>query len=54
MLNLGRSTIIKSSSGEDDVGTIIAEVIPRTIILFTTAVIIDILLGLWIGLKYKF
>lgn len=49
--NLGRSTIIKSSSGEDDVATIIAEVLPRTMMLFTTAVAIDILLGLWIGLK---
>ncbi len=48
---LGRSTIIKSSAGENSVGAIIAEVIPRTMMLFTTAVAIDILLGLWMGLK---
>lgn len=49
--NLGKSTIIKSSAGEEDVWTIIAEAIPRTMMLFTTAVAIDIVLGLWIGLK---
>lgn len=50
-LNLGRATIIKSSAGEEDVWSIVAEALPRTILLFTTAVAIDILLGLWIGLK---
>ncbi len=50
-LNLGKSTIIRSSAGERDVGIIIAESIPRTILLFTTAIFIDIVLGLWIGLK---
>ncbi|MBD3308159.1 ABC transporter permease subunit [candidate division KSB3 bacterium] len=50
-LNLGKSTLIKSSAGEQQVGTIIIEVLPRTLLLFTTAVAIDILLGLWLGLK---
>lgn len=50
-LKLGDATIITSSSGEQRVAVIIAEVLPRTILLFTTAVAIDILLGLWIGLK---
>jgi peptide/nickel transport system permease protein len=50
-LNLGKSTIIKSSAGEENVWDIVAESLPRTILLFTTAVTIDIFLGLWIGLK---
>jgi len=50
-LNLGKSTIIRSSTGDRNVWTIIAESIPRTILLFTTAVAIDIILGLWIGIK---
>ena len=49
--NFGRSTIIRSSAGETDVRTIVTECIPRTIILFTAAVAINILLGLWLGLK---
>jgi peptide/nickel transport system permease protein len=50
-LDLGKATIIRSSAGEEDVWTIIAEVIPRTLLLFTTAIFIDIILGLWLGLK---
>ncbi len=50
-LDLGKATLIKSASGEEDVWSIIAEALPRTMLLFTTAVILDILLGLWIGLK---
>jgi peptide/nickel transport system permease protein len=49
--NFGKSTIIKSSSGERDVWTIIAECIPCTILLFTVAILIDVILGLWLGLK---
>jgi len=50
-LNWGKSTFMKSSAGERNVWTIVAETIPRTLLLFTTAVAIDIILGLWIGLK---
>ncbi len=50
-LNLGQSTHIRSSAGDRNVWAIIAESLPRTILLFTTAVFIDILLGLWIGIK---
>lgn len=49
--NFGRATIIRSSAGETDVWTIISECIPRTILLFTTAIFINIILGLWLGLK---
>lgn len=49
--NWGTSTFIRSSSGERAVWTIVAETIPRTLLLFTTAAIIDIILGLWMGLK---
>jgi peptide/nickel transport system permease protein len=42
---------MRSSSGEADVWTIIAECLPRTVLLFTTAIFINIILGLWLGLK---
>ena len=41
--NFGKSTIIKSSRGERDVLTIIAEAIPRSLILFTAAMCMHIL-----------
>ncbi len=50
-LRLGDSTIIRSSSGETDVWTIIAEAIPRTLLIFLTAMAIDIFLGIWLGLR---
>ncbi len=49
--NLGQATIIRSSAGEDEVMTIISERIPRTLVLFTTAMVIDIFLGIWLGLR---
>lgn len=49
-LNLGHSTHIRSSAGSRNVWAIIAESLPRTILLFTTAMFLDILLGLWIGI----
>ncbi|HBY56939.1 MAG TPA: ABC transporter permease [Candidatus Atribacteria bacterium] len=50
-LNFGKATIIRSSAGESDVWTIIAECLPRTVLLFTTAIFINIILGLWLGIK---
>ena len=50
-LNFGKATLIKSSAGEEEVKAIVTEALPRTILLFTSAVTIDILLGLWLGLK---
>lgn len=50
-LNLGKATLIKSSAGEEEVNKIVAEALPRTILLFSSAVALDILLGLWLGLK---
>ena len=50
-LNLGKATLIKSSAGEEGVKEIVGEALPRTILLFTSAVALDILLGLWLGLK---
>ncbi|HRS03994.1 MAG TPA: ABC transporter permease [Treponema sp.] len=49
--NFGKSTIIKSSRGERDVLTIIAEAIPRSLILFTAAAVFEILIGIYLGLK---
>jgi len=50
-LNFGKATIMRSSSGETDVWLIVKEAIPRTLLLFTTAMAINIILGLWLGLK---
>ncbi|GAB4114743.1 MAG: ABC transporter permease [Candidatus Caldatribacteriota bacterium] len=50
-LNFGKATIMKSSAGETDVWEIISECLPRTILLFTTAICINIILGLLLGLK---
>ena len=50
-LNFGKATLIKSSAGEEEVKAIVGEALPRTILLFTSAVAIDILLGVWLGLK---
>ncbi len=48
----GDSTIVRSSAGESDVWTIISEAIPRTLLIFLTAIAIDIVLGVALGL-YK-
>ena len=47
----GNSTIIKSSQGERDVWGIILETLPRTAILFSTAIVIEIVIAIWLGLK---
>lgn len=47
----GRSITIKSYKGSQDVLKIVGEAIPRTILLFTTAFLINIVIGLTIGLK---
>lgn len=50
-LNFGKSTIMKSAEGERSVWKIVSEAIPRTLLLFGIAIIIDIILGIWLGLK---
>ncbi len=49
--NFGKSTIIKSSRGDREVLTIIGEALPRSLILFTLAAGIEILVGIAIGMK---
>jgi peptide/nickel transport system permease protein len=49
--NFGRSTIIKSNSGSQQVIDIIGEALPRTVLLFTSAIAIEIFIGIWLGLK---
>ncbi|HOB15761.1 MAG TPA: ABC transporter permease [Defluviitoga sp.] len=49
--NYGKSTIMRSFKGETDVIKIVVERIPNTLILFTTSIILDILLGVWLGIK---
>jgi len=50
-LQLGNSTQIKSAAGETDVMTIIAERIPRTLLLFGVVAAIDIIAGVWLGMR---
>ncbi len=49
--NFGKSTMIKSSKGEQDVLDILMEALPRTMILFTLAIVFELLIGIWLGLK---
>ncbi len=51
VFNFGDSTIIKSSSGSMNVKTIVFETIPRTLLLFATAAVLDIFIGLLLGIK---
>jgi peptide/nickel transport system permease protein len=47
----GMSTIIRSSRGDRSVWKIVSEVMPRTILLFTTAIVFVAGIGVWLGLK---
>ena len=47
----GTSSIIKASSGSRNVTNIVFEALPKTLLLFMTAMVIDILLGFWLGIK---
>jgi len=49
--NFGKSTVMKSSQGERDVLTIVGEAIPRSLILFSVAAAIQIVIGIFLGLK---
>jgi len=49
--NFGKSTVIKSSKGEQDVLTILLEALPRTMVLFTSAIVFEMILGISLGLK---
>lgn len=49
--DFGKSTIIKSITGSQEVIKILGEAIPRTLLLFTTAFVINTLIGLALGLK---
>jgi peptide/nickel transport system permease protein len=48
---LGQSTIIRSQQGSQNVMTIVTERIPRTLLLFGTVTLIDIVLGVWLGMR---
>ncbi len=49
-LRLGKATIIQDNTGSHEISDIVAERLPRTLILFFTADIIAAVLGIWIGL----
>jgi len=49
--NLGDSTVIKSSRGDKRVIVILLEALPKTMVLFTSAAIIQMLIGVTLGLK---
>ncbi len=48
--NFGESMQMKSLGGSSNVATIIFERVPRTLLLFGVAAVIDIILGVWLGL----
>ncbi|HUW41107.1 MAG TPA: ABC transporter permease [Rectinemataceae bacterium] len=48
--DFGNSTIIRSSTGDRNVIKIILEALPRTIILFTTNILIVTLIGIYMGM----
>lgn len=49
--NMGKSTNITSSSGERDVRIIVGEAIPKTALLFTVSSIINVIIGVFMGIK---
>ena len=49
ILDFGNATFLTSDSGSSNVGDILMEKIPRTILLFTTATIIISIIGIFLG-----
>ena len=49
ILDFGHATFLTSDSGSSDVRDILAEKLPRTILLFTTATIIISIIGIFLG-----
>ncbi|WP_292589441.1 MULTISPECIES: ABC transporter permease [unclassified Mesotoga] len=49
--NFGNSTIIRASDGSRSVWSVVSEAIPKTLLLFSVAMMVDIVLGLLLGLK---
>ena len=51
LLRFGNSTNIKSSQGDREVWKIILEAMPRSVLIFTTAIVFEIGIASWLGLK---
>lgn len=49
VLDFGHATFLSSDTGSTDVGDIIAEKLPRTVLLFTTATILISVIGILVG-----
>ena len=49
VLDFGHATFLTSDSGSSDVGDILLEKIPRTVLLFTTATVIISIIGILLG-----
>ena len=49
ILDFGHATFLTSDSGSSNVGDILLEKIPRTVLLFTTATIIISIIGIFLG-----
>ena len=49
LLDFGHATFLTSDSGSSNVGDIISEKLPKTILLFTTATIIISVIGIFMG-----
>jgi peptide/nickel transport system permease protein len=50
-LQFGNSINIKSSRGDREVWKIVVETMPKTILLFTSSIVLEVGLGIWLGLK---
>lgn len=51
LLDFGKASVMRALSGVKDVSVIILEALPNTVLLFTTAQIIIILIGIGLGVK---
>ena len=49
--DFGNATHMRSKTGEQNAWTIVKETIPRTVILFSTATIINLIIGIMVGIK---
>ncbi len=48
--DFGKSTVMRSAKGSVQVKEIIWEVLPRTVLLFSTYTVINLLIGVWLGI----
>ncbi|MCX7024988.1 MAG: ABC transporter permease [Spirochaetes bacterium] len=47
----GKATILRSNRGDRDVLAIILEALPRSMLLFTTSMVLELIFGIYLGMK---